>query len=573
MAGLQLAEDAAVLRRIAIASLLLVGCFDQPAADPALAADTTASLTGSSYVTEAVVDALDAQAGARHGKTWGVTGSNRLAPGWVVQTPPASHWGGRYQDLAMPRTCTSGSTCDLDFGLVRCSSNADCGTSGRCAPLAATVKRPGDAPAQLCVGHSDALLDDIYTTLTAGQTVVDLTSLLPPDGRFIPAIRNAITFLGNRGRPMTVRLLFGAFPVQGVVNSKEVLRTLTRDLPRTAPIDVFVGNFRSSNLPPSWNHSKIVAADGRLALVGGHNLWTQHYLDKNPVHDLSMRLEGPAAADAHRFANQLWAWTCANRSWLTWSTWSVWANRWRAGSIDDTCPGAVTPPAAAPAGDATVIAVGRLAWVDPNNAGNDADLAIDAMLRAARETIVLSQQDLGPPTVPVLGIPLGSWPNAIFDELGAAMARGVDVYLVLSNPGAVAGGLSATVAPYANGWEPAEVVRRIRQRLAASPVAGLPTGAALDALLCDRLHVAPLRFGPDDAFPDGVTFPNHAKLVMVDGQAAYIGSQNLYDAGLSEHGYIVDDAAAIAELAATYWEPLWTWSAARAVSGDGTCAF
>jgi phosphatidylserine/phosphatidylglycerophosphate/cardiolipin synthase-like enzyme len=566
-----LLSDPPVLRRIALCSLFLIGCFDESADDSGVLAAQATRPAGSSYVTEAVVDALDAQAGARFGKTWGVTGANRLAAGWVVQTPPVSHWGGRYRDLAMPRTCTSGASCDADFGLVRCTTSSDCGAGGRCAPLAATVKRPGDAAVSLCVGHSDAVLDDVYRTLTAGERVVDLTSLLPPDGRFIPAIRNAITFLGNSGRPVTVRLLFGAFPVQGVVNSKEVLRTLTRDLPRSAPIDVFVGNFRSSNLPPSWNHSKIIAADGRLALVGGHNLWTQHYLDKNPVHDLSMRVEGPAAADGHLFANQLWAWTCANRSWLTWSTWSVWANRWRAGSIDDTCPGAVTPPAAAPAGDATVIGVGRLAWVDPNNAGNDADIAINAMLRAARETIALSQQDLGPPTVPVLGIPLGSWPNAIFDELGAAMARGVDVYLVLSNPGAVAGGLSATVAPYANGWTPEEVVRRVRDRLVERPVAGLPTGAALDALLCERLHVAPLRFGPDDTFPDGVTFPNHAKLVMVDGRAAYIGSQNLYDAGLSEHGYIVDDAAAVAELVSAYWQPLWTWSSQRAVSGDGAC--
>jgi phosphatidylserine/phosphatidylglycerophosphate/cardiolipin synthase-like enzyme len=27
----------------------------------------------------------------------------------------------------------------------------------------------------------------------------------------------------------------------------------------------------------SWNHSKTVTIDGRVALVGGHNLWSSDY--------------------------------------------------------------------------------------------------------------------------------------------------------------------------------------------------------------------------------------------------------------------------------------------------------
>ena len=551
----------------------VVGCGVDPADDLATSAEAISQVdptAGSgSYVTDEILRVLDARAGVRWGKTWNVTADNRLAPGWLVQTPPAAHWGHPYASLAQPRSCTGGDGCEPDFQLLRCEVDADCGEGGRCTALAASVKRPGDAPVPMCAGHSEVLVDEIYEAMIAGREVVDVTSLLPPDGRFIPAVRNAITYLGHQGRPMTVRLLFGAFPVQGVVNSRKVLQQLTRDLSASAPIEVFVGNFRSRNLPPSWNHSKMVVADGRSALVGGHNMWTQHYLDKDPVHDLSMRVEGSAAADAHRFANELWTWTCSHRSLLTWTTWSVWSNRWKAGAIDSGCKASVTPPPTTPAGNATVISVGRLGWVDPADAGNDADLAMLALLRAARHTIALSQQDFGPPMVPVLGLALGRWPNELFDELGAALARGVDIYIVLSNVGSVAGGLTAVEAPYANGWSLEQVLRTIRKRLIDHPTPGVPTGAALDELLCRHLHLAPFRFGPDDAFTDGVPFPNHAKLIMVDDRAAYIGSQNAYTAGLSEYGYIVDDAAAVGEVRRTYWQNVWSWSSRLAVSGTG----
>jgi phosphatidylserine/phosphatidylglycerophosphate/cardiolipin synthase-like enzyme len=280
-----------------------------------------------------------------------------------------------------------------------------------------------------------------------------------------------------------------------------------------------------------------------------------------------MSLTGSAAGDAHRFAEIQWQWTCANRSWLTWSTWSVWANRWAAGKINDDCPPAYKLADVDGGGDATVLALGRLAWVDKNNAANDADLALEVMIRAARTSVKISQQDLGPPTVPVLGIPLGSWPQGTLSAIGSALVRDVDVYLVMSNVGAVAGGLSATVAPYANGWSMDEIVQRVRAEMIARPNPGQPSGAALDELICRKLHVAPLRFGPDEAFPDGVTFPNHAKLVVVDDVAAYVGSQNLYDAGLTEFGYLVDDDVAAAGLLARYWSPLWQQSKRVAVSG------
>ena len=63
-------------------------------------------------------------------------------------------------------------------------------------------------------------------------------------------------------------------------------------------------------LTNSWNHSKIVAVDSLFAMVGGENLWTNDYLIKNPVNDLNIRVDGPAAKAANFYASRLWDYTC-----------------------------------------------------------------------------------------------------------------------------------------------------------------------------------------------------------------------------------------------------------------------
>lgn len=513
-----------------------------------------------SHVGDAVLAALDATAPGERGRSWSVSTDNRLDAGWLVQSPPAAHWGQPAAALVVPAQCTSGASCDVDFGLLTCATDADCGARGRCVALAATRRSPSQTPRRLCAGHSDvALLDELHGLITSAQTAVDVTSLQPPDGRFEAALRNAITFLGATGRAVNVRLLVGAFPVQGVVDARAVLARLTRDLPAGARVTVSFGNYRSSNVPPSWNHSKIVAIDGATALVGGHNLWTKHYLDGEPVHDLSVKAGGSIARHAHRYADLQWRWTCANRTWITRLTGSVHAYTWSRGTTTDRCPGDIVLPAAqSGGGDVAVIGVGRLAWVDKEDDANPADLALVAMLEAAESSIRISQQDLGPVQVPVLGLPLSGWDEEVLDALGAAIVRGVDVHIVVSSPEASVGGLGPSQAPYANGWTLDEVAAEIVEHAAAQP--GAPQGAALDALACRHLGVAPLRFSADDRWSGGGAPGNHAKLVLVDDVAFHIGSQNLYPAGLTEYGFIVDDAAAATALDASYWQPLWASS-------------
>jgi len=558
---------------VVVSSLVaIVGSLSGCAADAAQdeegnAAAEPNALTESSYVSTAVLGALSSSASMR-GKTWNVTKDNRLEGDWLWQTPVQPMFGHSVNELVVPSACTT--NCDPDFALQRCNAQTDCTGGGVCKPVLATVKTPGGTPASLCVGHSDALIDEMYRIMTSGQKFVDVTSLLPPDGRYLAAMRNAITFQSRKATPPKMRLLFGDFPVQGVVNTTTLLESLSRDVAATSPIRVAVGAFRSSDLPASWNHSKIIAVDGKTAFVGGHNLWTEHYQGKDPVADLSMRVEGSAAVDAHKFANVLWDYTCNNMSWLTWMTWSVWANQLENGSITSHCPARFDLPVVAGAPGATVISVGRLGTGIQSN-GNQADAARIAMIASAKTTIRMSQQDIGPATAPFFGIPVGSWPDAEIGAMADAMTRGVQVYLVLSDKGAVAGGLSATYASYSNGWSLTDVGRRIQSYMQAR--SKYPHDAALRALLCDKLHLAQLRYGADTQWPDGSLFANHAKAISVDEQAFYIGSQNVYPAGLQEFGYIVDDSTATARYHAGYWNDVWKYSSVTAISGNGlaTC--
>jgi phosphatidylserine/phosphatidylglycerophosphate/cardiolipin synthase-like enzyme len=214
-----------------------------------------------------------------------------------------------------------------------------------------------------------------------------------------------------------------------------------------------------------------------------------------------------------------------------------------------------------------VVSVGRLGRIG-NNAS---DAAILAMLGSARRTIYLSQQDLGP--VMQSGIALSPWPEPILRQLSLALARGVDVYLVLSNMNATAGGLGSVSAGYSNGYTPAETAKKIAD-YARSHASDFPAGTNFNELLCNHLHVAPLRASSDNAWPDGTPLANHTKVIVVDDLAFYVGSQNLYPANLAEYGYLVDDAAAAAAFTANYWTKAWASSARLAVTGSEatTCA-
>jgi phosphatidylserine/phosphatidylglycerophosphate/cardiolipin synthase-like enzyme len=317
----------------------------------------------------------------------------------------------------------------------------------------------------------------------------------------------------------------------------------------------------------SWNHAKIVAVDGRDAIVGGHNLWTRDYLLDRPIHDLSMQVKGPAASDASAFADALWNFVCTYDS-----------DKRRPIEVRSLLPGDKDIGTRCPpphltlqldrlrrAGDVPVVAIGRLGAGITSDFANHDDLARDLMLGAAQASIRIVQQDFGFQ----FGMPRTVYPESSMERIVdfALKDRG-NVLMVLSNYRA-RGKSGATYSNKLTIETTAGKFREVARRRSTLP------DAELDALLCRRLAIAPYRFGPDDTWPGNVPIGNHAKFWMIDDRAFYIGSDNIYPVDLQEFGYIVDSLAAAADVRRLYWDPLWRWSSPHAISGAGAthCVF
>jgi phosphatidylserine/phosphatidylglycerophosphate/cardiolipin synthase-like enzyme len=512
------------------------------------------------------------------GITYDLTGGNSLAPSWLVQSP--LRWGRRAADLPFyPLDCRE---CERDVMLPACRSDADCPNGGTCGTIWPEPAAPA-ASRKVCFGHSDALLLPLYELVAGARRTVDIAALQPvPDTRFLAALRAGLTELAAIGRPVTVRVLVGQYPPDGV-DAAALLSSLSsglRDLPG-ARLSLSVAAMRSCTALEdcksfSWPHAKFLAIDGSEVLVGGHNFWSADYLSDRPVHDLSMRLRGPAAASASRYADRLWQFVCANVGKKPSVQFASFASA--QGGASAACPTALAPAASAGRANSgtAMLAVGRLGAGITREFANQSELARDLVFGAARHTIRMSQQDIGF----MFGRAGALFPESTLDRLiDFIEQRDGHVYIVLSNQGAAGNsGIS-----YSNDVTFAAFARHLRDMVqkridARDPKARYEVRKGPDpinAMLCSHVHLAPFRFGPDAAWPRGIPIANHAKLWIVDDRVFYLGSDNIYPVNLQEFGYIIDDRSAAAELLDAYWNPLWQWSQRAALSGEGVepCIF
>lgn len=201
---------------VALAGCAKEGESTEPPADMGGVMPTS---PGDGHIVDAVVETLNRLASDKRGKSWNVSSDNLLSGDWLIQSPPASHWGRPYAELSLPTAC-SGAGCDPDFVLLRCQAQSDCVNGGQCTEVAATVTTPGQSPRKLCVGHSDFVYDEMYRVVASAERQVDVASLLPPDGRFETALRNGLTFLANSGRAVQARFIFGNYPGSGAVRRR-----------------------------------------------------------------------------------------------------------------------------------------------------------------------------------------------------------------------------------------------------------------------------------------------------------------------------------------------------------------
>lgn len=437
--------------------------------------------------------------------------------------------------------------------------------------------------------------DTVREDIAQARHWVDITTLVTyPDGIFQTAIVDGIKAAYAAAPQVQIRILGGTPPVMGNFNtsfSETAAAYMTRlkaDLGAIADnVKISVAGVETSWLY-SWNHSKIIAVDGRTSIVGGHNMWEAAYGQvENPISDLTMRLEGQAAKSAHTFADLLWAFTCRWSDGVVNSTFYVDLVSTQASG--DICPVEFTAPAVSYSGNASVLALGGLGfgmdvpggqqggladaddskadcswffadYVNDNKeytVANPEEEGLRAFINSATDSVFISQQDLIAPCAPPFA---NSYYDArLFDVLADKLNQGVKVQIVVSTPGAK----QSLLAPYSNMKKMTEIsdilIRKIKQRASVSE-------SQAKAVMCQSLQLAPLRIASGvGTWANGNSIGNHSKTIAVDGAAFYIGSKNLYPATLQDFGYIVEDVDAANEYFQSYQNPLWQNSKSSAV--------
>jgi len=437
-------------------------------------------------------------------------------------------------------------------------------------------------------GHDDWLPEKVQELISRTEEWCDILTLAPPDGLFLDAFKNGLRALCEKdavlNHKIIVRMMFGNI-VAAPVNCTKLIAELTRDLPPNAgdKIKLWVGSWRKG---VSWNHAKIIAIDGKYLWTGGHNFWTRHYLKKNPVNDLSIEMQGNVARDGHRYANSQWAYIVKKQS----TAWGKFVDRKISDSIDVPRKARVTvsefpegsaaefPPLYNPKNSrlqevrivrgpqrsnipkdsdefVPVITLGRYGTLLKN--ARPSDDAFVAIFDSAKTIIRCALQDLGPLCVPKtkLTLPGLVWPTKYLNALARVIwTKGVDVEIVLSNPGSVPD--HDLAGQYGNGWccvdVAAEIIKSIRTQFPDAP------DDKLRYTVEQNLRVCFLRCRSGGShYSDGSSLGLHSKHFIVDDICCYIGSQNLYICDLAEWGVLIDSRKAVKEIKREYWDQMW----------------
>lgn len=417
-------------------------------------------------------------------------------------------------------------------------------------------------------GHSNWFAEKMCDIMSKTTRWCDVMSLTAPDGYFLDQIKKALKNVCGKNEgsrvgkdtPIIVRFIFGNI-IGRPVNCNKLIKELTKDLPEGANIQIWVGAWRTGQ---SWNHAKLIAVDGRYLHTGGHNLWTKVYLEEDPVHDVSLEMEGNVAHDAHLFANGEWQFIEKKQD-----TWAgqilekvpdflplISKNRaivseYPEGKADEFAPYyncSLVPTYAPQSSSVPIISVGRFGALTPKD--RPADDAITAMIDSSRNIIRMSLQDLGPICLSGTHIPYPStgWPKQFLEALARAIwIRGVDVEIVLSNIDSRDG--------YSNGWccsdVGSEIIKRIESQFSNAE------DTKIRQKVEENLRICYIKHAKNDHFKSGKGLGNHSKYFIVDDLCSYTGSQNLYVCDLAEWGVIVDDSAFTAKMLQDYWRPLW----------------
>jgi len=152
----------------------------------------------------------------------------------------------------------------------------------------------------------------------------------------------------------------------------------------------------------SWNHAKLLIVDGKTLITGGHNYWSDDYTQLAPVHDVSMRLHGPAVINAQGFLNRIWHQIAngkPNRKGLH-KLPLFWSYKSYGGAITEGALETIAPSEPLADGATKMLALARMGYqLEPSHpsikAHNASQIARIAAVKMADQHVRLSQQMLG----------------------------------------------------------------------------------------------------------------------------------------------------------------------------------
>lgn len=474
-----------------------------------------------------------------------------------------------------------------------------------------------DGVADQAKASVQALADTIYETIAGAEQKIDILSLNPADGVFLAAVKRGLRALARENREVAVRFLFGWVPTRDTVSAfrADLAKFCQAQRIPLHLITIMVGQYYSYK-SMFWNHAKIVAVDGKVALVGGHNLWDSAYGKYPPVHDISVQVTGDAAEGAHGYADFLWdnagkylvIWTINDEyKVIALESADEWDYRTMDTQVELTDFSAVRGPSELeiveeeyadvsdlgaevemvdfgaarkaredrpPAKTGRVMSLGRCGAL-ASGAYNASDVAKRTIILGARRSLKFCQQDL------LFRGTTGKDGHEACQWIAQALVANTEltVEIVVSPIDASGAGDQYSWGSGATGTY--ELLCELVKAKAAS---GVKASEAIE-----RLHVAPFCFtkvafaaeGDGYKWPDvpkavwagrfGTTIPtpsiekfppapgNHAKVFIADDSVCYVGSDNLYPHNLAEFGYLIEGEP-VGVLLAGYWDQVWKYS-------------
>jgi len=421
-------------------------------------------------------------------------------------------------------------------------------------------------------GHNPAITDYIPAAQDLVHAIrdlvaravhsIDISGLYQfPDGYFLDALKQGIKAAVKAGNTPVVRIVSGFYyPVQKPIDPKDTIIDFIQALDAPPEVPVYVAGMQT--WLTSWNHAKLLIVDGKTLITGGHNYWSDDYTQFAPVHDVSMRLHGPAVRDAQGFLNHMWQRIISgkpNRKGLH-KLPLFWSYKSYQGKITGEALPTITPVEPVADGKTKMLALARMGYkLEPSKpvvkANNASQIARVAAVKMADQHVRLSQQMLG-------GSLIGVYDPEFIEAICCHVISQKQLSVIISDKGATT--QSGGSYSGAGVEETAQLLALVIAKLSKLDE------DRLVQLLDANLHIAPVRIydrQSDDPQAqswkwrqgDEVIEPaNHAKLLIIDEDGFYFGSDNAYTMplnhlGMQEFGFMVSGQNETRMLLDRYW--------------------